>query len=90
MFALPLTGIGRYRLVYEHPVEPPADDSPEAIRDFTQRCTDVLEMHVRRHPELWLWMHRRWRDAAVADAGDPGMFPPAARDDARDEARDDA
>ena len=66
------------------------DDSPDAIREFTQRCTDVLEMYVRRHPELWLWMHRRWRDSAVADAGDPGMFPPAARDDARDEARDDA
>ena len=29
---------------------------------FTQRCTDVLEMYVRRYPDLWLWMHRRWRD----------------------------
>jgi KDO2-lipid IV(A) lauroyltransferase len=59
-FAMPIHG-GRYRLVYEHPVEPPLEDTPEAIRDFTQRCTDVLEMYVRRHPELWLWMHRRWR-----------------------------
>jgi KDO2-lipid IV(A) lauroyltransferase len=79
-FALPL-GVGRYRVIYERPIDPPANDSPEAIRDFTQRCTDVLEMQVRRHPELWLWMHRRWRDAAVADAGGPGMFPPAASDD---------
>jgi Kdo2-lipid IVA lauroyltransferase/acyltransferase len=61
VFALPL-GKGRYRLIYEHPVEPPASDSDDAIREFTQRCTDVLEMYVRRHPELWLWMHRRWRD----------------------------
>jgi KDO2-lipid IV(A) lauroyltransferase len=89
VFALPV-GIGRYRLVYEHPVAPPADDSPEAIRDFTQRCTDVLEMQVRRRPELWLWMHRRWRDSAVADAGERGMFPPAARDDERDPAGDEA
>jgi KDO2-lipid IV(A) lauroyltransferase len=44
-------------------VEPPAPGTPDALRDFTQRCTDVLEMYVRRHPELWLWMHRRWRDA---------------------------
>ena len=50
-------------MIYEHPVEPPRQDSPDAVREFTQRCTDVLEMHVRRHPELWLWMHRRWRDA---------------------------
>jgi KDO2-lipid IV(A) lauroyltransferase len=62
VFALPLPG-GRYRLVYEHPVDPPQADTPDAVREFTQRCTDVLEMYVRRHPELWLWMHRRWRDA---------------------------
>jgi len=75
-FALPLPK-GRYRLVYEHPVEPPPSDHPEAIREFTQRCTDVVEMYVRRYPTLWLWMHRRWRDA---DAAMParGMFPAAA------------
>ena len=63
VFALPL-GKGRYRLIYEHPVEPPAGRTRgrRPIREFTQRCTDVLEMYVRRHPEFWLWMHRRWRD----------------------------
>lgn len=77
VFALPL-GRGRYRMIYEHPVEPPRDDSEDAIRVFTQRCTDVLEMYVRRHPELWLWMHRRWREAGPAtDEGVPGMFPSA-------------
>jgi KDO2-lipid IV(A) lauroyltransferase len=74
LFAHPLPG-GRYRFVYESPVEPPNPDDPDAIRDFTQRCTDVLEMHVRKHPELWLWMHRRWRDAPIPET--PGMFPKA-------------
>jgi KDO2-lipid IV(A) lauroyltransferase len=78
VFALPL-GNGRYRLIYEHPVAPPAQDSPDAIREFTQRCTDVLEMYVRRHPSLWLWMHRRWRDAPLP-AETPGMFPHARPD----------
>jgi KDO2-lipid IV(A) lauroyltransferase len=73
VFALPLPG-GRFRMVYEHPVEPPPHDSQDAIRDFTQRCTDVLEMYVRRYPDLWLWMHRRWRDVPVADRVGP-MFP---------------
>jgi KDO2-lipid IV(A) lauroyltransferase len=72
VFALPLPR-GRYKFVYEAPVEPPADEGPEAIREFTQRCTDVLEMYVRRHPELWLWMHRRWRD--VPAPATSGMFP---------------
>ena len=76
VFALPLGG-GRYRMIYEHPVEPPRADAADAVRAFTQRCTDVLEMYVRRHPELWLWMHRRWRDASHAHDGVPGMFPSA-------------
>jgi KDO2-lipid IV(A) lauroyltransferase len=61
VFSLPLPG-GRYRFIYEHPVDPPRAGTPDAVREFTQRCTDVLEMYVRRYPELWLWMHRRWRD----------------------------
>ena len=68
VFALPI-GKGRYRLIYEHPVEPPPADAEGVIREFTQRCTDVLEMYVRRHPELWLWMHRRWRDDGPSAEG---------------------
>jgi KDO2-lipid IV(A) lauroyltransferase len=75
VFALPLQG-GRFRMVYEHAVEPPRTDDEHAIREFTQRCTDVLEMYVRRYPELWLWMHRRWRDVP-AGATVKGMFPAA-------------
>jgi KDO2-lipid IV(A) lauroyltransferase len=78
LFALPL-GNGRYRLVYEHPVEPPPADAADAVHEFTQRCTDVLEMYVRRHPELWLWMHRRWRDGEQADGGRE-LFPAASED----------
>lgn len=76
VFALPAPG-GRYRLIYEHPVEPPDAIGPDAVREFTQRCTDVLEMYVRRYPELWLWMHRRWRDVAPTTEPEPGMFPAA-------------
>ncbi len=81
VFAIP-TGPGRYRMIYEHPVQMPGPDSPDAVLELTQRCTDVLEMYVRRYPELWLWMHRRWRDdgAGAAEERVRGMFPAAARD----------
>jgi Kdo2-lipid IVA lauroyltransferase/acyltransferase len=80
VFALPLEG-GRYRVIYEHPVEPPKGETADAVRDFTQRCTDVLEMYVRRHPDLWLWMHRRWRDTGPSSSESvPGMFPSAEGD----------
>jgi KDO2-lipid IV(A) lauroyltransferase len=84
LFALPLGG-GRYRMVYEHPVEPPAEGSGDPVREFTQRCTDVLEMYVRRNPELWLWMHRRWRDnGGQTDAG-RNLFPAVEAEAAADE-----
>lgn len=72
---------GRYRLIYEHPVALPAPDSPDPVRELTQRCSDVLEMYVRRHPHLWLWMHRRWRDVPTQGAAVRGMFPAAAPDE---------
>lgn len=28
----------------------------------TQRITDVVECFVRRHPEQWFWMMRRWKE----------------------------
>ncbi|MCY3844463.1 MAG: lysophospholipid acyltransferase family protein [Acidobacteria bacterium] len=71
VFALPMPR-GRYRLIYEPPVEPPGPDDPDPVRTYTQRCTDVLEAYVRRYPHLWLWMHRRWRaPAGPASASDP-------------------
>jgi KDO2-lipid IV(A) lauroyltransferase len=76
VFALPLPG-GRYRMIYEAPVEPPAAGTENPVRELTQRCTDVLEMYVRRHPELWLWMHRRWRDTGPSSEAVPGTFPAA-------------
>ena len=79
VFALPVRA-GRYRMMYEHPVDPPDAESESAIRDFTQRCTDVLEMYVRRNPELWLWMHRRWRTTDSSGAAATGMFPSADHD----------
>ena len=72
---------GRFRMVYEHAVDPPAADDPDAVREFTQRCTDVLEMYVRRYPELWLWMHRRWRDLEAKDDRIGGMFPAASSEE---------
>jgi KDO2-lipid IV(A) lauroyltransferase len=70
MFGLPLPN-GKCRVVYEHPIELPGPDAADPIVELTQRCTDVLEMYVRRQPELWLWMHRRWRDESAVG----GMFP---------------
>jgi len=37
----------------------------------TQQCNDVLEAWIRRYPDQWLWIHRRWK---TRPAGEPGMY----------------
>jgi len=53
---------GRYRLHYEPPLEihPEADKDAETFR-ITQELARRTEAWVRRLPEQWLWMHRRWK-----------------------------
>lgn len=63
VFAFPLAD-GRYRCIYEEPIERAqyaGFDRQRAVLAMTQRCAQVLEGYVRRNPEFWLWMHRRWK-----------------------------
>ncbi len=33
----------------------------ENVTELTRRHTALLEEQIRRHPEQWLWMHKRWK-----------------------------
>lgn len=39
----------------------PALELPSDVDQATARMTAVIEEQIRRHPEQWVWMHRRWR-----------------------------
>jgi KDO2-lipid IV(A) lauroyltransferase len=43
------------------PLEPEWTLCEEDIRALTARYTAMLEGEIRRHPEQWFWMHRRWK-----------------------------
>jgi KDO2-lipid IV(A) lauroyltransferase len=52
----------RYRLYVEEVIDPDEfATSPNAIRAITQRFTDALERLIRKHPEQYFWLHRRWK-----------------------------
>jgi len=40
-------------------------DRPDAIRAMTERYTAALERLIRRHPEQYFWLHRRWKSQPV-------------------------
>ncbi|MGC1362909.1 MAG: lysophospholipid acyltransferase family protein [Silvibacterium sp.] len=44
----------------EIPVVSTGDDEADALAN-TARFTAVIEDYVRRYPEQWLWVHRRWK-----------------------------
>jgi KDO2-lipid IV(A) lauroyltransferase len=35
--------------------------SPDDVRLLTQRFTTALESAIRRDPDQYLWLHRRWK-----------------------------
>jgi KDO2-lipid IV(A) lauroyltransferase len=41
------------------------------VRETTQRLSDVFEDMVRRHPEQWLWVHKRWK---TRPPGQPKLY----------------
>ncbi len=51
-----------HRLIIEDPVE--ADASADKEKDvvaITQKWSNVVEGYIRRYPDQWVWMHRRWK-----------------------------
>ena len=51
----------KYVVYLEPPVEYKKDDtSEENVRELTQKITNVIERYVRKFPEQWLWIHKRW------------------------------
>lgn len=42
-------------------LEPPPDRSEESLRRATQQYTTLIEQEIRRYPDQWFWVHRRWK-----------------------------
>ena len=73
-------GDDRHRLMILPMIEPPPDRKPETIRAYTQRYTRTIEDMVRKHPDQWIWIHRRWR--TVPKPSPAAGSPPAESDPA--------
>jgi Kdo2-lipid IVA lauroyltransferase/acyltransferase len=64
--------LGKYRLRFDRAVELVRTGDLEAdIVANTQKFTKVIEEYVRRYPEQWLWVHRRWK---TRPEGQPPLY----------------
>jgi KDO2-lipid IV(A) lauroyltransferase len=50
---------------------PHTKDAQADILEGTQRCTAAIEGWIRRYPDQWLWIHRRWK---TRPHGEPGLY----------------
>jgi KDO2-lipid IV(A) lauroyltransferase len=47
------------------------EDAEADIAAATQQCTQAIESWIRRYPDQWLWIHRRWK---TRPAGEPALY----------------
>ncbi len=67
-------GRGRYEITVEVLSAHPAGEAPGAVM---KRYMERLEAAIRRHPEQWLWSHRRWKLTPPAERADTTAGAPA-------------
>ena len=62
----------KYRLRFDAVEWIRRPDPEEEIAANTANFTRLIERYVRRYPEQWLWVHRRWK---TRPAGEPPLYP---------------
>jgi KDO2-lipid IV(A) lauroyltransferase len=54
--------IRKYRLRFEPPVElMETGDTERDVLENTRRFAKVIEEIIRKHPDQWVWVHKRWK-----------------------------
>ncbi|MBF0532817.1 MAG: lysophospholipid acyltransferase family protein [Candidatus Omnitrophica bacterium] len=55
-------GVDGHRIIVEAPIPVAAGaDEEERVLETTAAITRVIEQYIRRYPQEWGWMHRRWK-----------------------------
>jgi Kdo2-lipid IVA lauroyltransferase/acyltransferase len=62
----------KFLLQVQAPIEPEPSGNEEAdVRRLTEQLTSVTETQIRRYPDQWLWIHKRWK---TRPKGEPSIY----------------
>lgn len=57
---------GPYHKIYlEEYIDFKETKSSDDIRENLQKFTKLLESYIRKYPDQWLWLHKRWKSTPV-------------------------
>lgn len=60
----------RYRAIWGERIDPGAKGDADGLRRATREWTAFLEDNIRKYPEQYMWMHRRWKTRPEGEGTD--------------------
>ncbi len=58
----------KFQLVIEPPVAiSQTTDRARTLQELTQAWSAIVESYIRRYPDQWVWMHRRWKTQSTTE-----------------------
>lgn len=51
----------RHRICVETPIYIDDKQREDWVAYYTQKWSDVVESYIRKYPEQWMWIHKRWK-----------------------------
>ena len=64
--------LGKYRVHFDHAIQLVRTNDHEAdVIANTAKFTKVIEEFVRKYPDQWLWVHKRWK---TRPEGEPPLY----------------
>ncbi len=59
------TGGPHHKICLEEYIDFKETKSDDDIRENLQNFTKLLESYIRKYPDQWLWLHKRWKSTPV-------------------------
>jgi len=57
-----MKSFGKYEAEFLAPIEPKEYEGEDQILEMTQKQADIMSAQILKHPNLWFWQHKRFKE----------------------------